>query len=522
MKLLQKLFSKRTLYILCFMALSLIEFLRATQRGNVWHAAVNCMGLVIMVIVFSAYPLKDFCTVINYIYTGFCAVAMIAVYFHWQQHVGEYLLGQVETAILNIWWLGIFLRYLFRRVVIEKTITFKPNVLGWLGIIISVLMICSVSGRLWPLWYFLMFGSFYVTKFTKEDRKALFDGMINGTILSFFCLQIYAYGFRPYDEVRYKGALSNCNMTALYYLVVYAMVLFKLHILECEKAHKGWKLFYLIGAGGLLSFQFMTMGRTAWVSAIAVTIFYGIMVIRKLWQKKWHQVLGRGVALILAMVITFPVVFCTARWLPTILHHPIWYEGEYSINKVHPFDAADSWKYVEMDEFLEEVFGRILKTFAKIEKKNPLILYANATEMEMERVEYIQVPWTTDEALVGRISIYKAYWDKLTFIGHGENEGYFLLGDSGYYSWHAQNLYLQIAYFYGVPAGILLIVISAFMLYYYSKKMKQGKENVYAIIPFLFCIVYFVFGLMEVVWNPGQLVMFLFFFVQHPQMIRES
>ena len=46
------------------------------------------------------------------------------------------------------------------------------------------------------------------------------DGMVDGTIISFFMLQIFAYGFRPYDVVRYIGAFSNSNITALHYLLV--------------------------------------------------------------------------------------------------------------------------------------------------------------------------------------------------------------------------------------------------------------------------------------------------------------
>jgi len=47
----------------------------------------------------------------------------------------------------------------------------------------------------------------------------LWDGLANGIILGFFLIQIFAYGFRPYDEVRYKGAYSNCNVNSLMYLM---------------------------------------------------------------------------------------------------------------------------------------------------------------------------------------------------------------------------------------------------------------------------------------------------------------
>lgn len=517
----KQIISKRFLYILCFIALNFIEYLKASQTGDIWKPAVNCMGLVMMVIVMSAYPLRKFVTRINMAYTGLCIAAMVAIYFHWQQHIGEYLLWQVETAILNIWWIGLVVKQIFQEIFVDKTKTFRPNLPGWLWIALSVLMICSVSGRMWPLWYLLMFGSFYLTEYGKKDRTALWDGMINGTILSFFGIQIFAYGFRPYDTLRYVGAFNNCNTMALYYLMVYMMVLYKLHILQLQGGKKGWKLFYLTGAGGLLSFQLFTMGRTAWVTSAVVTVLYGLIVVKKLWEKKWHQVLLRGCALALAVVVTFLPVFYTIRWLPTILHYRVWYSGEYDEKKVHSFDPPDSYKYVELDEFLEALLGRIANTLKRADAHNPFVLTAYASE-DYERVPLVHVSWTEDKGLLMRLTIYKAYLKDMTWYGNNSNTGYYYIGDEAYHSWHAQNLWLQIGYYFGIPAGILLIVLSVVMVYYYYRRILERSKNPYAIIPFFMCILCFTFGLMEVVWNPGQLIMFLIFFVQHPQIGKDD
>lgn len=510
-----KILNKKNLYILCFLALNLIEFLRATQSGDVWHVAVNFMGIVFFIIVVSAYPLRNFLNRFNAIYTLLCLAAMVAVYFHWRAHYGEYLVWQIETAIVNVWWIGIVIRRLFKQIFVEKTVSLRPGVPGWIWIAMSMLMIASVSGRWWPLWYLLMFGSFYLTKYTKEDAKALWDAMIDGTILSFFCLQIMAYGTRPYDEVRYVGFLTNSNMMGLYYLIIYLMVLYKLHILHMKKAAWGWKLFYFIGAGGMLSFQLFTMCRTAWVTSIVLTFLYGILVVKRLWELKWPQVLLQGMALCLMFVMTFLPVYLSIRWLPTLTHYRLWLGGEYSVSKVHSFDPPDSEKYIDLDEFLDALFGRIINTLHSMDDRNPFVLQVSA--IEVERVELVELPWTTDGGLRTRFTIYKAYLKDMTWYGNPENTGYYQIGDSDYHSWHAQNLWIQIGYFYGIPAGILSIVLSVVLIYFQGKKMFRHKEQPHAIIPFFMCILYFTFGLMEVVWNPGQLVMFLMFFVQHPQ-----
>ena len=109
-----KIFSKKTLYILCFVALNFIEVLHNSMPGNIWATAANCTGLVMFVIILSACPIREFLNLFNAIYTALCVAAMVVVYFHWQQHVGEYYLGQAQTAVLNIWWIGMVVKYLLR------------------------------------------------------------------------------------------------------------------------------------------------------------------------------------------------------------------------------------------------------------------------------------------------------------------------------------------------------------------------------------------------------------------------
>lgn len=517
----QRVFTKRVLYLICFMALNLIEFLRATQAGNIWKAAANCTGPVMMVLIFSALPLRELADRFNRIYVLLCAAAMVAVHFYWTAHQGEILWGEAQTAVLNVCWIGIAVRYFFRRVIVEKgsadRIPFRPGIAGWLWIALSVLMIASASERWWPLWFLLMFGCFYLTEFSGKDWEMLWEGMIDGTILSFFAIQIYAYGFRPYDELRYKGAFSNSNMMALYYLIVYLMCLFRLHTLEMRKGDRGWKLLFLTGAGGMLSFQLFTMGRTAWVASFVVTVLYGTVVMRGIWRMCWPRILCRGAGLLLAAAMTFLPVYGTIRWFPTILHHPVWYEGEYSVARVHSFDSPFSEKYVELDEFMEALLGRILHTLNLVQRGDPLVLRAHAAvDMEnLEQVDLVETTWTEDVALRTRLTIYKTYWDNLNWFGHGLDQGYYLIGEEAYMSRHAQNLWLQMAYTYGIPAGVLSVVLSVAVLWVQGRGMMRRREDPYAVIPFFVCVAYLVFGVMEIVWNPGQLIMFLVFFVQH-------
>ena len=324
----------------------------------------------------------------------------------------------------------------------------------------------------------------------------------------------------------------------------------------------------MVMAGGLLCFQFMTLCRTAWLSAIAVTFAYGILIVKGIWKDSLPKVMGKADLLGVITVAVFPIVFGTVRWLPTILHHPIWYEGEWSEEKVHSFDPADSDKYVTLEEFLDTALGRFLQILEKPAAVDGQAMQdaagqgeagqgeAGQGEAGQETVEesivteeetvdsgeelfmpdgYVrasaeaigdEVPildyskdWTSSDI---RVAIFKAYWKDLNWRGHSEKEGYYLITPK-YRCWHAQNLWLQIAYYYGIPAGILLVVLTVVMIYYYISRCHKGKlDQKYGVLPLLFVILYFTFGLMEVVWNPGQLVFVLIFLVQHPGLFRKD
>lgn len=512
---------KGMLYTVCFAALSVLDFVRNTQNGDTWGVAVNLTGLVMLIIIGSAWPLKRLLNLGNAIWTVVCVAVSVYALISIRSTGMDIFMGMFVwifvTAVANVWWIGAMLVDLGKRVWREKTLTIRPGKLGSLWIVVTALMIFSRSERVWPIWFLAMFGIFYLTPYTEEDRQALADGLVNGTILAFFGLQIFAYGFRPYDVVRYVGAYANSNMAALHYLIVYAAILMKLHILQKKGASGWWKLFYLIGACGMLGFLFLTMGRTAWGTAVLITVIYGILVMRRSWQQRWGQILARGAALALGAVLLFPAVFGTVRWLPTILHHPVWFLDEYNVNKVHSFDPADSWKYVEMDEFLEKVLGRIWGTFQS-STGTPWVLAVEAAESqpESEQPQELEGAGSGDSSLNIRLSIYKAYLRELNLFGHSQGEGMYQFSDIDYHAWHAQNLWLEVAYRYGIPTGILFIIVTIWLLVSHTRRLRRSEDIARAAIPLFVCLVFFGFGTMELVWNTGQYILTLFFVVQHP------
>lgn len=70
----------------------------------------------------------------------------------------------------------------------------------------------------------------------------------------------------------------------------------------------------------------------------------------------------QGILLSICIVLLFPVVYGCVRYLPTVLHHPVWFEGEYHEDySVHSYDPWNSDRYISFEEALENNVGRILQ-----------------------------------------------------------------------------------------------------------------------------------------------------------------
>lgn len=226
-----------------------------------------------------------------------------------------------------------------------------------------------------------------------------------------------------------------------------------------------------------------------------------------------------------------------------------------------------------MDEFLEAVFGRIVGTFYKGDEAGEASVAGNSTDnvvtveagtaegkagagsadntvaentedgenadrenaepdnvnsavaVDASQTSYEVIekigPEGMDEALNIRLSIYAAYLRNLNWFGHPDAEGHYQFADIDYFSWHAQNVWLQMAFSYGIPSGILFLILTVLLFRKNFGILKNAGNVPYKIIPFFICLLFFVYGLMELDWNVGQYSLILLFITQHPQ-IREQ
>lgn len=491
---------RRILYSICFCAFCVIDQrIRTAYGGNGWLETFRDLtGVVMAVLILSHYRSDDF-RKWKIPYLLWTVAGIIG-------GIAAFLWGMKNQRSMNDWTVIILDVFLFGYIGIHMVIDFavekkrvklnRKYACVWL--LMMLLMIFSKSDLVWPVFYLIMFGCFYLTDYDKAEREELLQGMLDGIILSFFLLQGLAFVFRPYDEVRYKGIYFNTNTNALFYVEVLAAVLSKLLYTVRKNACKWLKLYYWLGAGVVLAFLFMTVGRMGWVTAF-------ILILVFLWAGKAGEfkrgILKRGLILVLCACLTFPLCFGAARYLPPLFHHPIWYGNEWNENRVHSWDPWDSEKYVSLDELMEFALGRIWGSIGILLDHSPFMLNADAAESQEGAISPV------DDAKVSmdeRMRIYKYYASHLTLWGNAKKEN----GEWGY---HGHNIFLQFGTDFGIVALGVFVILYGWGLILFIRRFRRDRDEEH-IVWLLFFLITLLHGLMENVWGVGSITVLMMFF----------
>ena len=459
-------------YMLCFFALGIIDQRRGSAQGTVQMAAANCVGLVIAGMLLPSLEWKKFKDKIYIIWTVIALLGGIAAgIWGWQNWIYK---GQWVTGVLNVMVWGYLVIYMLREWRMLPAARRLRQPFFWCIGLLFLAMLLSVHGRILPLWMLVIFGGFYFIGISEARRTDFSLGLLNGFILWFFVQQILAFGFRPYDYVRYRGMYAGETQNGIFYMIVYCALLCKWIWLKENGARRivVWLNFLL--AASVISFLLFTGGRSSLMGAATATLF--IFVIYDIVKKKsFYKWVMHAALLGVCVVLSFPVVYCAIRYFPVILHHPIWFASNYSDeSSVRSFDPWDSTRYISFEEAVDVNIGRILKLLGidigqwwPNEASNALMLRVHAAEMtepgSSPENPYLPSDFNIKDAVAVRKAIYTYYWQHLNFRGHrSEEAAFYFLSDVVFA--HAHNILLQMAYDYGIIAGILFLGIYLYSL----------------------------------------------------------
>ena len=523
---------RRVLYTLCFILFCLIDQRIHTGTGldGIIESFRFLTGFGIEVLILSHYRLADLKrNRIAYIVWGILGLAAGVAVFEPMQKI-FYFKNARAVWLIVVYLFGFIAIHTFIDILVEKNRPVLNKRLLLLWTVMLLLMIFSVSDLLWPLAYFLLFGVFYLTDFTPEEQTDMTLGAMDGVIIAFILFQGFCCVFRPYDEIRYPGIYSNCNINARFYLIVFAALCGRILWMRQheKKGQRFWYVILYLGIGVVYCFMFMTIGRTGWLVSFLMGLLFLAMEAHVAGKKLVF--LKKGLLIVASVLFTFPFTFGFTRYLPPAFHHPIWFYGEWAQSKVHSWDKWDSEKFIDLDELLAEVLGRLETT-----KKNyqdletgfmpKLYLVVSAAELTAGENEEAVLEQTVDHraenavltyeeaknGFIVRKTIYQQYIKRLNLVGHRSGTEYqgFQLTPT-YWIGHAHNLYLQWATDFGVPAGMLLIIILIYTLYLLIGKYlnhSDGSEPAYI----FWLLAVMLFGMLEYCWGPGSITILLMF-----------
>lgn len=502
-------------YAVCFVLLGLIDQRRGSAEGTLQMIFVNLTGIVIGMILIPSMKREFVHTKFFGIWSIICVpgvtLGCIIGRKYWLYP------GQWYTAVINIAVIGYLVLYIVWN---WKMIKAQHRInRGCFCVVMSMLAVMqlSVHEALWPAWFFFLFGCFYLIGLPGEKEDDFLEGMLLGIIIWFFVQQTIAFGFRPYDYVRYRGLYSGETQNGVFYMMVFCAFTGMWLLLKKRQAKQFLRVLCFLLSAGSVGFQLLTGGRASFLglaaAAVLVYMAYDITICGSF--RHW---LLQGVLLSLCIVLLFPAVYGCVRYLPTVLHHPVWFEGEYNEDfSVRSYDPWNSDRYISFGEALENNIGRILQILGiefsgedgqvRFKTSNTLTVYA---AVPGEPGSSPDNPFAFEEtdfynSVSIRRTIYYYYATHLNFVGHSTaEEGFYMEG--GVYQGHAHNMFLQIAYDYGIFAGILFLIWNVWCLIrLLLRKDMQG------IICAAFLTAILVYGCAEMAVTTGQITMTILF-----------
>lgn len=384
------------------------------------------------------------------------------------------------------------------------------------------------NGRWWTVVLAVGFTLFYLSYGLWDHKDRFLVNVCRGVILQFMLATGYALLHRPYTTyrtARYPHIFHTVTTTATYLTVVEcaAIVILLSKLRKSRKLQNTWKELVLFGV--VSAYMLFTMARTGFM-AVGVALLFAVIVMSNGKGKEKLLNVGKSLlAMVLAVVVCFPVTFTVQRTVPALVSDPYMYEFENftdptlrgrKLNSIEfmrvgrftdlfaekifniPTGTFDPYGEIEYkrthDEFGNEISGDTGKAFGLDGIKEIEELVASADYVPEKMEDEPENDYTN-----GRLDIFRSYIEQLNMSGH---EGMGAILKTGDTATHAHNIYLQVAYDHGIPVGILFVLvgIGTFVcscIYYRRKK----DIITYAALPMVVTVAFGSAGMVEWIFH---------------------
>ena len=437
------------------------------------------------------------------------------------------MIAKLTSGVVIAWGLLIINILLQLRVSRDSLVSVKDMVLthvpqviyGVLWVIFALFMWVYRFEKVWVFTAVLPFLTMFFFRFTPAAKGRFLKNFTNGILLSFGLVTLFCLHHRPYHYwMRYGGMFHTVACTGMYLAVVLGAAVGKLYGRLKDSGHMLRRCFYELSmVACVIGFILLTISRTAFVaSAVTIIMVMGLAAVA--YRKSLQRVLRELGILVVATVACFPVVFITVRMVPAIADDPIQYDIEAAneSNVVKKGDRINSGLYMTVEHFFAVFFGRFHNEAAEdgdaADEMNAevweqgLLAYTgdDFAGMNVGQIENTSennaMPEEGRDISNGRFEIFRDYIKELELKGHPRMGP---LDSTGSEYAHAHNSYLQVAYNFGMIAGMVFLSICALALWNAARLVvTQGRQYGIYMVPFALVVVFGFVSLTEWAFHP--------------------
>lgn len=439
----------------------------------------------------------------------------------------ELLLARLTCGVVIAW--GLLILCIIRNQVRAEKVNFWEYVqrfhddvqytahLG-LWILFGLLMFAYRYEKAWVFTATFPFAAYFFGKGTPAAKSRFLRNFCNGILLSFGFVTAFCLHHRPHHYwmlYRYGGMFHTVACTGMYLAVVFGAALAKLYG-KLKTRTSMVKICYgeFFVTACVTGFILLTMSRTAFLTTI-VTVLAIVALTAAVYHKKAKRIVLELGVLALVCAVSFPMVFTAVRMVPAVINDPVRYEIEFQDKAfmLYEGDPIDSDKYMTVRRFFATLFGRFQTDNTQadaglVTHDSGMFAYTgNAfAGLDMRAAdsgdsgtgeEYRE---EKNDISNGRFDIFKAYLKALEIDGHPKMGP---LNEKGEEYAHAHNSYLQVAYNFGMIAGVMFLALCALTLWRSVRLfMEYGKKYNIFLVPFAQVIVFGFVSLTEWAFHP--------------------
>jgi len=405
------------------------------------------------------------------------------------------------------------------------------TIVGIIYILFSVCILVFANNRTWPVYTAIPLLLLIFRPVGRQTSLEIVTNYAKGIILAFWAMFATAILCRPYysfEFSRYPGWFSSVASAGLFWIVCYACALsLLLSKWTREKLTLKKRIqtcyFELLTMGAVLTHLFLSMSRTSVLTVTMASIFAFVLVELFYFRDSVMEMGKKVLVLSATLIILFPICYSMIRCLPAMVGMPYRVAGpEWFSDQIEVGEAWDSTKFMNIAQYGETLLEKIVGVEINLSEMAgatsgpaPKEIEADSTSeadqgygtyekdgQVFTKKDYTFVNDSEDEESNGRLDIMKAYLSNLNMAGHEissleEKDGKFV-------AYHAHNTYVQIAFDYGIPTGILFVVMTCFamiasIVYY----IRNGKSNGMSLFPALAIFSFAISGMTEWIFHPS-------------------